>query len=272
MSETMLLPGGVWRDGHLHRDFAFLDLNGHVELALVEAVGVCNDLPGQVSHALHTALAHLAGQKPNVSQVDDLSVGDRQFLMSRLACHLGSGELWLSAMCGHCQSQFDFPLNYAAIPVKLAGKSYPLVDLALSVGRVRLRVPTGADQRALLVYDDDLEARQALVARCLETCQHEENSIGMLNEQDLAVVDQALEAMAPELATQASANCPECSGANVMPIDPYVCLGLVNGNLFAEIHQLAVHYHWSEAEILGLPRWRRKKYLTLIDRARGMLN
>ncbi|MCK7500249.1 MAG: hypothetical protein MZW92_65580 [Comamonadaceae bacterium] len=36
------------------------------------------------------------------------------------------------------------------------------------------------------------------------------------------------------------------------------------------VHRLAWHYHWSEAEILALPRGRRAHYLALIDAARGM--
>lgn len=267
----MQLPGGVWREESLRRDFAFGQINGHLELALAETSGVCPDLPGQVSCALHAALAQLGGQKPNLSQIDDLSVGDRQFLMSRLACHLGLGEVWLSAECGHCQSHFDFPVDYCAIPVKQAGAGYPFAELELSMGRARLRVPTGTDQRAVLGYGDDQEARHALVLRCLEPSRHAA-PLTSVSEEDVAKVDQVLEAMAPELATQASAHCPECEGANVLAIDPYACLGRVSSNLFVEIHQLAVHYHWSEAEILGLPRWRRKKYLSLIDRARGMSN
>ncbi|MDP2105229.1 MAG: hypothetical protein Q8J76_04470, partial [Desulfobulbaceae bacterium] len=136
-------------------------------------------------------------------------------------------------------------------------------------GRTRLRVPSGADQRAVLEYDDDREAQHALVSRCLEFY-HQSGQAWTLSEQDVAKIDQTLETMAPELATQASANCPECEGVNLLAIDPYVCLGQVSDNLFVEIHQLAAQYHWSETEILGLPRWRRKKYLALIDRARGM--
>jgi len=36
------------------------------------------------------------------------------------------------------------------------------------------------------------------------------------------------------------------------------------------VHTLAWYYHWSEAEILALPRARRQLYLSRIDRARGM--
>lgn len=261
-----MLPGGVWQQGELRHDFVFHAVNGHLELALAEAASVAQDVPGQVSHVLHAALAQLAGQEPDLDQVDGLSVGDRQFLMTRLAGHLGLGRVWLSALCGACHSHFDFSLDYADIPVKPAGEGYPCTEIELSLGSRRIRVPTGADQRAVLGHEDEADARRVLVACCLE------GSANGLGDQDLARIERVLEAMAPELATQATGICPECTAENAVEIDPYICLGRVGNELFVEIHQLAVHYHWSEAEILSLPRWRRRKYLDLIDRTRGITN
>lgn len=36
--------------------------------------------------------------------------------------------------------------------------------------------------------------------------------------------------------------------------------------LYQEVHHLALHYHWSEAEILRLPRGKRQRYLGLLLR------
>ena len=36
-----------------------------------------------------------------------------------------------------------------------------------------------------------------------------------------------------------------------------------------EIHVLALHYHWSEAEILGLPSPKRQRYLALLAQHLG---
>lgn len=43
-------------------------------------------------------------------------------------------------------------------------------------------------------------------------------------------------------------------------------LGGASDRLFAEVHLLAFHYHWSEAAILSLTRQRRWRYLDLIRR------
>jgi hypothetical protein len=34
--------------------------------------------------------------------------------------------------------------------------------------------------------------------------------------------------------------------------------------LYTEVHYLALHYHWSEREILALTRGKRRKYLGLL--------
>jgi hypothetical protein len=39
--------------------------------------------------------------------------------------------------------------------------------------------------------------------------------------------------------------------------------------LFQQVHLLASRYHWSESEILGLPRRRRARYVTLATLAAG---
>ncbi len=64
--------------------------------------------------------------------------------------------------------------------------------------------------------------------------------------------------------------CPECGAANNVDLDPYRVLARSSDELLRQVHQIATHYHWGEAEILAMPRMRRQRYLDLIDRDRGM--
>jgi len=66
------------------------------------------------------------------------------------------------------------------------------------------------------------------------------------------------------------AACPECGTARAVDLDPYGALRHRPDTLLLQVHRLAWHYHWSEAEILALPRPRRLRYLQLIDQARGL--
>jgi hypothetical protein len=108
--------------------------------------------------------------------------------------------------------------------------------------------------------------------RSLEVVDPEQRSAlpEALSAEDFAHCEAALEAQAPEVVCTVSAPCPECGHANAVDIDPYGALARSPEGLLAEVHQLAWHYHWSEREILGLPRERRMHYLALIDAARGM--
>lgn len=259
----MQLPGGVVADGALHKSFAFGLINGALELAIAE--NDAGPLPYRVTNVLTAALADVGGARPSWQGVHDLCVGDRQFLMAQLAAHLGVDDMWLTASCGDCQAPFDFFLRQSTLPVKPAGPGYPVVDVDTDYGRMRFRVPTGADQTAVSGLDDERKAISVLVARLAA----EPSTAGIeFSERDIALVERAVEDAAPEMANAAAVHCPECGASNQVDIDPYSCLDVGRDALFEEIHRLAGGYHWSEADILAMPRQRRRRYLELLARNR----
>jgi len=78
--------------------------------------------------------------------------------------------------------------------------------------------------------------------------------------------------VSPWVVTELAASCPACGGTHPVALDPYVIMRRSASELYDEVHTLAWYYHWSEAEILVLPRARRQLYLSRVDRARGMTN
>jgi hypothetical protein len=64
--------------------------------------------------------------------------------------------------------------------------------------------------------------------------------------------------------------CPSCGAFMEVELDAAVLLAAEMGSsadrMFAEVHFLAYHYHWSEDAILSLPRDRRWRYLELVRR------
>jgi hypothetical protein len=265
----MMLPGGLWEQGRLARDFSFKPLSGEVELALGESSASGQSLPAQVTAALAASLLELGGQRVTQRRVADLSVGDRQFLMRQLAVHLGKDQLWLTAQCRQCQQQFDVGLHQSTLPIKQAQGTYPFVSVQTSQGNIKLRVPTGSDQQHIAAMADGSQARQQLLASCIVEGSHEVDSF---SSEDMQAMESALEAIAPEVGIEVQSHCPECGAVNVLTVDPYHCLGATATSLFVEIHTLASHYHWSEGEILAMSKQRRQRYLALIDQARGMLS
>jgi hypothetical protein len=268
----MMLPGGVLCQDRLRRDFEFRPLTGEVELGVAEAVLRGPDLAGQVTLALRATLTQVGGRTPDAGMIEAMSVADRQFLMMRLGGVLGLDPGWLTANCGHCGESFDFLLHYARLPVKPAGSGFPYARIVTDQGTICLRAPNGLDQRAVLGIADMTAARVHLARRCVTKWDGGEPAGLELNADQVAAIETAIEAVAPEIATEVLAACPECGGDNRVGINPYFCLDRVGQHLFSEVHLLASHYHWSEAEILALPRWRRRRYLALIDRSRGMMH
>ncbi len=275
----MQLPGGLWHNDERRRRFDFKPLTGNMELALAEIAGSNNSLPSKVTAALSAALGRVGGDVPTLSRVEALCVADRQFLMRCLAVFLGMEEIWLTARCSRCGKCFDFFIKQSELPVKEAGEGFPFVSVKTSAGLCRMRVPNGADQIAIAAIEDSEVALQTLVYRCIvdfpdasdSEGKPEENLAKKFNADDFRRVEIAIEEVAAEVATKVQAACPECEQANLIEIDPYMCLQQGRTNLFSEIHILASTYHWSETDILSMHKSRRQRYLKLIDRSRGMV-
>lgn len=274
----MQLPGGLWHNDERQRQFDFKPLTGNVELALAEIAGSDGSLPSQVTAALSATLDQVGGDVPTLSRVEALCVADRQFLMRCLAIFLGMEDIWLTARCARCGKCFDFFIKQSELPVKQAVESFPFASVETSVGLCRMRVPNGADQVVIAAIEDSEVALQTLVHLCIvgfpDTSDGEgkpENLAKKFNADDFRRVEVALEEVAAEVTTMIQAVCPECEQANLVEIDPYMCLQQGRTSLFSEIHILASTYHWSETEILSMPKNRRQCYLKLIDRSRGMV-
>ncbi|MCF6324895.1 MAG: hypothetical protein L3J89_11335 [Gammaproteobacteria bacterium] len=270
----MQLPGGLYIDGVLDKRFLFKPVTGQLEMALSESALLANSLPARVTKILSEALEMLAGDVVSEKQVRALSVGDRQFLMHRLAIHIDDALLWLTARCGECGEAFDISLRLSELPVKLAGDAFPATVVEMPSGRLKVRVPTGDDQESIASVRDDSRAMQMLLTRLISfeitTAEDEVFDLASLDEAQLTTIETAVEAMAPEVASEMATHCPHCEMENRIPISPYGCMTRSVGELFSEIHALAANYHWSEQEILALPRGRRHTYLSLLGRQQGM--
>lgn len=265
----MPLPGGTLEAGAVARDFAFRPVTGRLELSLADA-GRDPGLPAvRVTRALAAALAHVGGRPVDDARARGLSVGDRQYLVRQLAAHLGRDRVWLHRPCAACGALMDVPVTQSAMPVKPAGEGYPSRAFRLGGRPVRLRAPTGEDQEKLCNLPED-DALRAWVDLLVE-CEGGPAPAGW-TPAELAQIEAWIEEISPEVSLAAEAICPSCGAPGRVEVDPYLCLAPGPGHLLEEIHSLAMAYHWSEEEILDLPRARRRHYLALIDRSRGLMS
>lgn len=266
----MRLPGGLLRGGTPRRRFRFREPDGALELGIAELAGRDEPLPRRVSRVLASALEHVGGEPMSLALAAELCVADRQFLMRELERLLGLEQPWRTVVCGACGERFDFELHASRLPVKEAGEGFPFVEVETGLGRLRARVPTGADQEALL-EGEGVAGERALLARCVEPVDAVAGwDVARLEDGDLRRIDEALEAVSPAVVTRVGAACAACGVAREVEVEPYACLSTSPEALLEEVHTLASTYHWSERDILALPRHRRRQYLRLVERDAGL--
>ena len=264
----MKLPGGLLVDGQLCCDFGFKKITGSIEREILESSDKTDSLVSQVTDILNITLAHIAGMPVSTKLVCSLCSGDRQYLILQLQAIINPANSWLTARCGDCNELIQLQLIPGALPVMPAGKNFPATTAQLSIGEVSLRVPNGADEAALQLQPNDEKKRlNHLLKRLLSQADKTVN-LNSLNKKDLDIIDQTLEAMMPQASTVISTNCPYCDSLQEINHDIYAWMSEASHDIENDIHQLAINYHWSEKEILALPKTRRQHYIQLIEQDR----
>jgi len=267
------LPGGYWSGDRLEKDIVFRPLNGHAEQALLELESSGQSSPGFVTAMLGAMIDRVGREVFGKEHAADLCIADRQWLMLQLARHLNGDQVWLTSVCGSCSSSFDIPLDLSELPTRAAGKDFPRFHLSVQDYDVVLRVPTGSDQDALAGMNDE-SASSFLLKRCVLSVDGEAPEgqwFDALPEAAIQSIETALEDASPAVTTALAIQCPDCGADQVVKLNPYGFFRSGLNGLLEQVHMLAWHYHWSEQDILSLPRQRRYAYLQLIDASRGMV-
>src|ERR1041385_535164 len=156
-------PGGLLHsDGVVDRSYAWKPLDGIVEMALAAAAHE-RVRPEAVSQALAGAVALLGGEPATRERVDALSVPERRVLMVELARALAASFLRTTHACDDCRKPFHISLDLARLPLYPDRPREASAVIATTAGRVRVRVPTGADQIRISGLGDDISALRLLV-------------------------------------------------------------------------------------------------------------
>jgi hypothetical protein len=261
-TEGIGLPGGLRVDGARRRDAALRPLTGADEAFLAEEAGGL--LPAQRTTALLARCLERLGPlaAPVAPEaVAALSVGDREALLLQLR-RISVGERVHAVLgCPRCGAAMDLELRVADLLLE-PYDAWPDIHEAVVDGRpTRFRLPTGADQEAVApVALDDPEAAAALL---LERC---------VDGEVTPAVTEAVPALMADLDPQAEiildAVCAACDGGLSAPFDTgdylYREVLVSQQRLLREVHTLALHYGWSERDILALPARKRGAYIDLL--------
>jgi hypothetical protein len=169
--------------------------------------------------------------------------------------------------CPACQEKLDVEFQATDIPVERRLQSVEIYVIELksdesSSRNVHFRLPTGDDQESVSELDS-ATAEDALFSLCLI----DDGGTPFMPDERRTVIE-AMGQLAPTLDLDLDLKCPSCNHTFVAPFDMTAFfleeLRVSEPQLLREVHSLALYYHWSEREILGLTRARRRAYLSLL--------
>jgi hypothetical protein len=253
----------------LRRDAVLRPLCGYDEAFLAEEADAL--LPAARTTALLARCLQPAGgdERAGVEAVRTLTAGQREALLLRLRRATFGDTLTSVLTCPHdgCGERMDLVLRVSDLLVERVDDR-AVHEAVIGTIRVRFRLPTGADleEVAPLARGDPAAAGRRLLERCLESAD------GAPPAAIPDVVAERLPALMAELDPQAemllNVTCTRCERPFTALFDAAMFFfGEVNARRSAlelDVHELALHYHWSEAEILGLPTAKRRRYLSLL--------
>ena len=263
--EMVTLPGGlILDDGQRLEAVTLRPLSGYKEDWLARHPAAPNAVA--VTRVLGACVSPLEPALDSVELVRRMLVGDRDHLMIQLRRVTLGDTVAAVAACPSCAEKMDVTCDLAQAPVEAGPPAAPFYDVDLSGDRartVRLRLPTGADQEAVLGLEHD-DAIDALLTRCII-----DDGGRLLTPAQRESVIAAMERLAPRVEIELDLVCPECDHCFVAPFDPtsffFAEVRFSHRQLLLKVHYLAFHYGWAEAEILGMERSRRRSYLSLLS-------
>lgn len=271
-NQEIVLPGGWMVEGQRHRNVRLHAITGRLEEAMAEAAADERSLPERLTALLGVSVAAIGGQPVDEDVLASLCIGDRRYLAVQVARWIDGDQVWLRPRCRSCSALFDVGFRRSELPVKAAGKGFPTPSIAWRGHRLSLRLPSGRDQAEVVGWPEE-PALAHLLRRCVVACDDEPVSAALERELDASArsaIDSALDDASPDVATEMMTQCPECSAEQRVGLDVTLGTATALDRLLQDVHRLASRYHWSETDILALSRDRRRRYLDLIDSARGM--
>jgi hypothetical protein len=290
-----LLPGGYWdARGTLHRQFEIIPLSGREEALLA---GNNASPAALVTAVLSRCVQRIGYLSPVTEEISrGLLVADRQCLLLRLREMTFGDTIAGTIVCPwpDCGANVDIDFSTKSVPIIESADKGPWYEMELSPKaefkddegyrqrRIAFRLPNGDDQETIapVVRKNESQALQILLGRCIRgTGTNPLPGIPLcerLNPLACMEIEQQMQKTAPKVELTMSVSCPECGRAFSAPFDLqeyfFGELRISRDLLYREVHYLAFHYHWSESEIMAMPRDKRRAYMKVLAEELENLN
>lgn len=283
MELAATLPGGYWHRGRRYRRAVLRPLAGADEVFLLDAGRTL--APARRTTALLARCLERLGplRRVTAETVRGLTAGDREALLLQLR-RLTLGERMdcvLRCPVTECGERLDLELRVSELLLPPDPGSRERYETTVgedgAAFEVRFRLPTGADQEAAadLAGADPGAAAALVLRRCVERVSAGDGALPA-SRWPPAVAREIPARMAeldPQAEIELRLTCPACGHPFSALLDAgaflFQELAGRGRDLYREVHLLALHYHWSEAEILGLTPARRWLYLDLLAEEPG---
>lgn len=218
------------------------------------------DRAGTVTSLLASCITDAQGRPVDPDEAWDWTLNQR--LLALIAMRLASGDavIELQSPCTQCGEAMEIALDLRVLAADPAPPRFIWRDDDGT--ELVLRLPNGRDVQGWM--QNGTQSHEQLAASLVESIAGnpvDPFALAAL----LPRLDDALEAHDPLTALHLQTSCPACAHDNSIACD--LEARLLDGfardqaTMLDDVMQLASAFHWSEAEILALPRWRRAHYL-----------
>jgi hypothetical protein len=271
---AVTLPHGLIREGSRRTAVLLRPPTGSDEAFLAERRGWTR--AELVTELLARCVLDLDGETVGRDEVRALTVGDREALLLHLRAAAHGERISCTVDCGACGERMDLDVSVADALVPAYADAPALHATRVGEYTVRFRLPTGADQEEAARATDPVAGGRLLVERCVADLRRRGRPVpGGVPEPVVEALPVAMAELDPQAETLVALRCPECDAPLEALLDAAtVLLAELAGSserLTLEVHALALHYHWSEHDILQLELPRRRRYLELLAESEGTL-
>lgn len=224
--------------------------------------------PWLITQLLCSCLQQHDGKNLDETEVWVWSLNQRLQALLMIAQASLPASLFVSSQCLYedCRERLELPLDLNLF--RLDEQNSIVMCKPEEAVELEIRLPTGKDQRFWLSHaSEDWEREMA--TRLVFRINGETPVRGwQLPGEWLQPIAQTLEAHDPFTVMSLETECPVCTRRVDVAFDleNYLLhqLERQQWQLKLEVHQLASFYHWSERDIVALPKNRREEYLHLI--------
>lgn len=191
-----------------------------------------------------------------------LTLGQRDAMLLAVRAQLSGPRIEFVSQCPACGTRLEMTLRAEQIGLGLAAQPAPQTREIRAGEAIIAVAPLTAGALAAAEQLDDPDSARRLLLKAVAPEAPEEEEV-------LAAVEAAVEAMDPGVDTGLDWSCPACAARWSEAVD---VAALLAGEIAArsravltDVATLARAFHWSERDILALPAERRRFYLDAVQ-------